>query len=44
MKILILWNNIWNQTMKLSKINRNTVLHCLKDNVFLETHKKLGVN
>ena len=34
----------WNQTMKLYKINGNTVLHCPKDNKFVETHKKLGVN
>ena len=50
MKILILWENIWNkrinwnQKMKLSKINRNTVLHCLKANKFIETWKKIGVN
>ena len=33
-----------NQTMKLSKINRNTVFHCLKENKFVETHKELDVN
>ena len=51
MKILIWWKNIcnqtmnWNQTMKLCKINiNNTVLHWLKENKFVETHKNLGVN
>ena len=41
-----MWNQTmnWNQTMKLSRINRNTVLHCLKKNKLVETHKKLGVN
>ena len=34
----------WNQTMKLSNINRNTVLYCLNKNKFVETHKKLSVN
>ena len=34
----------WNQTMKLSKMNRNTVLHRLKENKFVETHKKIDVN
>ena len=32
------------QTIKLSKITRNAVSHCLKENEFVETHKKLGVN
>ena len=50
MNIFIWWENIWNQTMnwnlitKLSKININTVFHCLKGNKFVETHKKLGMN
>ena len=30
--------------MKLSKIDKNTVLNCLKENKFVETHKNLGVN
>ena len=30
--------------MKLSKINRNTVLHCLKDNTLVKTHKIIGLN
>ena len=30
--------------MKLSKINRNKVLHCLKENKCAETHNNLGVN
>ena len=50
MKILILWKNIWNknmnwnQKMKLSKISINIVFRCLKENKFVETHKKLGLN
>ena len=34
----------WNQTMKLSKINRNKVLHFLKENKLVETHNNIGVN
>ena len=35
----------WNYTMKLCKINiNNTALHCLKENKFVETNKKFGVN
>ena len=34
----------WNQTMKQSKTNINKVLHCLKENKFVETHNNLGVN
>ena len=34
----------WNQTMKQSKTNINTVLHCLKENTSVETHNNLGVN
>ena len=34
----------YNHTIKLSKINRNTVSLCIKENKFLGTHKKLGVN
>ena len=34
----------WNQTMKLSKINKNIVFHCLKENTLVETHNNLGVN
>ena len=50
MNILILWKNTWNQIMnwnqkiKLYKINRNSVLHCLKENKFVDTHKQLSVN
>ena len=34
----------WNQKMKLSEINKNTVFHFLEKNKFVETHKNPGVN
>ena len=34
----------WNQTIKLSKTNRNTVLYCLKENKYVEKHKNIGTN
>ena len=34
----------WNKKTKLYKIDRNIVLHRPKENKFVETHKKLGVN